>query len=172
MTITKKLTISYDIEEIVDTINFLYPGKGSLNDPFPLDNFVKNDLKGLREVNFGEHIIIELDSGPLNDGDPKFCYCKIENITKGSKNLVTKKDWSQYYHFEKDSDKESVAPNGSLFIKPTNNEINIVTAKPETSGLMNLLFIYFSYTLVISFIYKKEKYYFTLDPLVKISSKH
>ena len=172
MTIKKKLVISYDIKDIIDTINYLYPGKGTLDNPFPIDNFVKNDLKGLSKVNFGEHIIIELDSGPLNEVDPQFCYCKIQNITKGSKNLVNKKDWSQYYHFEKNSDKEIVAPNGYLFIKPKNNQINIVTAKPETSRLINLSFVYFAYTLVLYFIYNKERYYFKLDPIAKISSRH
>lgn len=170
MNTTKKLAISYNIDEILDAIKYLYPEKGTLYNPFPLDNFIKNDLKGLQEIKLGEHITITLESDSLKDEQPKFCYCKIRNITKDSKDLVTKKDWSKYYHFDKDDNKTIITPDGCLFVKPINNQINITAAKAPK--LMNLSYIYFSYTLVLNFTYRNKKYYFIIDPIAKISSRH
>lgn len=170
MNTTKKLAIAFEIDEVVDAINYLYSGKGTLANPLPIDNFITNDLKGLREIDFGDRIIITLDPGHLNSGQPKFCYCQIQNITKNSKNLITKKDWSTYYQFEDNDENSIVAPDGSLFITPINNQINITTAKAPK--LMGISFVYFSYTLVIDFTYDNKKYYFIVDPFAKVSSKH
>ena len=81
-------------------------------------------------------------------------------------------DWQNYFEIDANNKDIVVAPDGSLYIKPTiTNGEQKVEIKSKQPSISNFEDIYLAYTVVLSFYINNKKYFFKIDPLVRISSK-
>lgn len=161
------LDVDFDINGIIEAINNTDTGEGTHLKPITIDFFVKNNLKGFFDIKFGTNFSININFKNI-EHNPNFYYLKLRNVCKTQNNIMSLESWKRFFSFNNNM---IVAPDGSLFITPHkegNDEIFIVDTKcfKDTDEVL-----YLSYSIVLSFEINKKEYFFSIDPLVKISSK-
>lgn len=165
------INLNFDYESLSEALNYTDIGQGSSVNPIPLDFFVKNNLNSFLHIQEGEDFGLSFNF-ETNSLQPEFCFLKFRNITKNQNNFMSLQDWQNYFEIDANSKDIVVAPDGSLYIKPTiTNGEQKVEIKSKQPGISNFNDIYIAYTVVLSFYINNKKYFFKIDPLVRISSK-
>ncbi|KAB1071354.1 hypothetical protein F6U93_01105 [Tamlana haliotis] len=171
------LDLDFDFNELKETLENTHIGEGSHLNPILLDFFVKNDLKGFfLNLVCGESVQFKLNF-PGTSIVPKLYYLKFINLSKASQTFMSLEDWQEHIIFKKNDKHSSVAPDGSLFVKPrtikeSNEEYFLIKSKDKDQSDCDLKDLYLYYTIVLSFEIDNKEYYFKIDPFVKIHSKH
>ena len=168
----REINIDIDALELIEAIKYTDIGEESYLNPKSLDAFVISDLKNFFNIEEGNGFAVNMNFQDQNL-QPKCHFLKLQNINKGQEHIMTKEDWEKCFDI-KDNPNVTYVPDGSLFLKPTENNglqsFEIITKESDTSN--NDKVNYMSYTIVLSFLIDNSRCYFKIDPLVKISSKH
>jgi len=160
-----------DLKEAVKTC---YLGLGTPYQPIRVDNFVNLEGSQFPIIPPKAKISIKLcpedgDDCQYKLSDPKLVCCKVKNVDRkfNDKDRIAKGFWKKI--FDCNSKHVFCAPEGTLFISPNKKgKCSISTRKifPETIVAYSIMF-----SLIIE--HKdgyKRRYYFILDPVVKIRS--
>lgn len=165
------INLNFDCESLIEALNHTDIGQGSSVNPIPLDVFVKNNLNSFLYIHEGEDFGLSFNF-ESNSLKPEFCFLKFRNITKNQNDFMSLQDWQNYFEIDANNKNIVVAPDGSLYIKPTiTNGEQKVEIKSKQPSISNFEDIYLAYTVVLSFYINNKKYFFKIDPLVRISSK-
>ncbi|WP_299223912.1 hypothetical protein [uncultured Psychroserpens sp.] len=168
----REINLDFDIDSLREAIKNTDIGEGSYLNPIPLDAFVVNDIKSFFNIEEGNGFGVFMNFQDV-EFQPKCHYLKLQNRNKYQEHIMTLDDWKKYFHVEGHS-KIICAPDGSLFLKPQIDNgvqsFEILSKEGNTSATNKNTYI--SYTVVLSFFIEDKTYYFKIDPLVKISSKH
>lgn len=162
-----------NLKDLEEAITECYLGLGTPYKPIPIDNFV--DLSGNQfpEIPANAKITIKLQSEESDSqfkvNDPQLLCCKAVNVGRAfnNSNDIPKDFWKKVFKCR--SKYIYGAPDGTLYISANkNNNCSISTKKkmPNT-------FVAYSIIFSICIDHKdgyKRRYYFILDPVLKISS--
>lgn len=150
-----------------------YLGIGTPYEPIAIDNFVKTGSYAFPVIKPSSDISISLESDTddnkgLLKGAKLVC-CMVKNVGKAftDKNCELNGYWNKIFDYNKRWVQSS--PDGTLYISPNKKKKCIVSTK-DVELDDNL-----SYSIMFSMVMrdttkKRRRYYFVLDPLVKISS--
>ena len=168
---SKKFPIS--LKDLENAVNTCYLGLGTPYQPIDVDNFV--DLNGNQFPDIPENAKITLKLQPQeNDyqyrlNDPVLVCCKVKNVGRAfnDKDDIPKNYWEKIF----DCNHKQIysAPDGTLYIAPNKDNACIISTKKDIPDS------FVSYSIIFSLIIKhkdgyKRRYYFILDPVVRISS--
>lgn len=165
------INLNFDYESLTEALNHTNIGEGTSMNPISLDVFVKNNLNSFLHIQEGEDFGLSFNF-EANSLQPEFCFLKFRNITKNHNNFMSLQDWQNYFEIDANNKDIVVAPDGSLYIKPTiTNGEQKVEIKSKQPSISNFNDIYLAYTVVLFLYINNIKYFFKIDPLVRISSK-
>ncbi len=175
-----KISFSLNVLNLYESINNCSINLGTIKDPIRADNFTTINEPIFSEFTEGETIEIGFNFDK-EQGKENFSFisCEITNVGKDYINALTNPDektitlnsWKSIFDYKDKSNILSI-PDGTLCLVPKNNKcrITINSAKPKPSKTATVTYI--SYSLTISMKYNSKIYYFKIDPLMKIISRH
>ncbi|WP_190809543.1 hypothetical protein [Flagellimonas sp. S3867] len=150
-----------------------YLGIGTPYEPIAIDNFVTIGNYVFPVLEPDSHITISLEPNSDDDKgmlkDPKLVCCMVKNVGKAftDKNCKLQGYWDDIFDYKKEWVQNT--PDGTLYIAPDKKKKCKISTK-DVQLDDNV-----SYSIMFSMVLKEKKnkqrrYYFVLDPLVKISS--
>ncbi len=164
-----------NLKDLEEAIKASYLGLGTPYQPIAVDNFISLGDSQFPAIPAKAKITAKLC--PKNKDDcqyklsaPQLVCCKVKNVGRVFNNTdrIAKNYWKVIFHC--DSKHIFGAPEGTLFIAPNKKgKCSISTTKkfPETVVAYSIMF-----SLIIEHKSNyKRRYYFILDPVVKVSSK-
>ena len=165
------ITATVQLVSLTEAVNHFDLGLGTLSNPINADAFVNINTPEIATFYNGEEISIEVNTGGGSSVDPILINCGIRDLTKETDlgAILTNKVLSEVFDIE--DEKVQLLSNGSISITPEDNGSQCVIgikdqAFPDT---------YVAYSITFSLLLKNEdgtqsRYYFIVDPLLKISS--
>ncbi len=165
-----KISFSVQFRRLGEAIATCNLGIGNVFAPIVIDGFVTINDYDLDTFYGGETIRMEFDSKTVPRDFQVVC-CKINNVGKeyNSGSLSVLNPWDNIFV---KNEQTLYLPDGSLCIMPEKNvcEITVMEGVPSYPDKFN----YISYSIIFSLNYLENdelrKYYFIIDPLLKISS--
>ncbi|MDO5978361.1 hypothetical protein [Flavivirga spongiicola] len=163
-----------NLKDLDAAVKACYLGLGTPYQPIPVDNFVDLDGNLFPGIPAKSKITIKLHSENSNDylyklSDPKLVCCKVKNVGRkfNDKNLVAINYWKKVFKCK--SKNIFRAPEGTLFISPNREGKCIISTRKKVPNT------FVEYSIMFSLIIEhkdgfKRRYYFILDPVVRISS--
>lgn len=161
-----------DLEEAIKTC---YLGLGTPYQPIAVDNFVSLGESQFPAIPPKAKITVKLCPEDEEDchyklSDPKLVCCIVKNVDRkfNDKDKIAKGYWKKI--FDCNSKHIFSAPEGTLFISPNKKgKCSISTKEKFTDTIV-------AYSIMFSLIIEHEdkyrrRYYFILDPVVKIRSR-
>ncbi|MEZ4811862.1 MAG: hypothetical protein R2819_16010 [Allomuricauda sp.] len=164
-------TIKFGVsaKAIQETIRECFVGIGTPYEPIRIDNFV--DLRGFEfpVIQGSTLITISLESETKPKKKPQLLCCRVINVGRdfNEKGDFPENHWEAI--FKGNESNIFGAPDGTLFI--STNKKN----KCKISTLKKVPDVFVAYSIIFSLDIKlrkgyKRRYYFILDPVVRISS--
>ncbi|WP_339715305.1 hypothetical protein [uncultured Kriegella sp.] len=160
------------LKGLEEAMNDTYLDLGTPYRPIAIDNFVNIEKNEFPEITEETTISISLiaDGNDSSGGlkSPELVCCKAKNVgkdfVKHDGNL--QEYWNNIFKYKKKWVQNT--PDGTLYISPKKKKCVIKTKEALKKN-------YISYSIMFSMVFEnsegaKRKYYFNLDPLVKISS--
>lgn len=165
------INFSISLPALEKAMDDCYLGIGTPYEPIEIDNFVTigKFVFPTIEPKSQVSISLDLDSDDYKY-DPQLVCCTVKNVGKvfTDKNFEIKDYWKNIFDYDKKWVQN--APDGTLYISPNTNDKCVISTKEGP------LDDYVSYSIMFSMVLKDSenhyrRYYFVLDPLVKISSR-
>lgn len=142
---------------------------GTMSSPIAIDSIVGRNITGIPQFCPGDTFNITLQLDSSNGETINLYYVKIQNGSKSSDPDIS---WSSI--FENTSDPEyTQAPDSSLFVTPgssTSSSNPIVCTIPLTINDSITEEYDLLYTILFSYTKNDKEFFFSIDPLMKISS--
>ena len=170
------LKLEFLLPYLKTAVKYMNLERGSLNYPIALDSFVLNTSDAIPELRIGvdHQINLELNYDASEDEEykPMLHFCKGRDLTKSSIMSII---WSDIFNVnDLGSDREpkiSLPPDGCLYLKSDDYKTCTIDLKTESPTLERFI----SYSAILSLNMEiddeqKERLYFILDPLLKVSS--
>ncbi|SDM42405.1 hypothetical protein [Kriegella aquimaris] len=162
------------LKGLEEAMNDTYLDLGTPYRPIAIDNFVNIEKNEFPEIT--EKTTISISLKPADDGpsfglsNPELVCCKAKNVGKDFINQDGKLEdhWKKIFNYKKKWVQNT--PDGTLYISPNKKHKCVIKTKEALKRN------YISYSIMFSMLFEnskgeKRKYYFNLDPLVKISSR-
>lgn len=167
-----KLPISYS--ELRDVIDSCYLGLGTPYAPIDADNFIvlEEDKFPVIRARTTINIRIVPSKGGDKDfdlGEPRLVCCKVTNVGRkfNEKNKLATGNWKKV--FKNKQDALSIAPDGTLYVAPNKDGACIIETRKKFPDTLVAYSVIFSLKITHSDGFER-RYYFVLDPVVRISS--
>ena len=154
---------------IKETIRKCFVGIGTPYHPIRVDNFV--DLNGFEfpVIQGNTQIAISLESKKKSGMDHQLLCCRVINVGReyNEKCDFPESHWETI--FKANESNLFGAPDGTLFISPNKKDQCKISTRKKVHD------VYVAYSIIFSLDIKlrkgyKRRYYFILDPVVRISS--
>ncbi|WP_025743196.1 hypothetical protein [Aquimarina pacifica] len=168
--------ISVNLEDIKNAVQSSYLGLGTPYSPIVIDdfvNFMDNKLPVLLSKTQIK-IELELDKSENNDKNfnPNLICLKAINVGRkfNDRKIIEIDFWQEVFNFEIGN--LYAAPDSTLYISPTKKNETIMATNNKLPNLYVAYSILFSMKIRINedHGYSDRTYYFTIDPLLHISS--
>ncbi|KAA1247922.1 hypothetical protein [Aquimarina sp. RZ0] len=140
--------------------------KGTMSEPLPTDGLVITNIIGIPKFTSNQEIKFVLES---QEESIQLCYIWFQNIIKSGRNNSIQ--WSSVFKNISSDESCTIPPDNSLYVAPNKsgddkNTVSLTVQDNIGDEEYNLYYtILFSYTLK-----NNAKFFFSIDPLMKISS--
>ena len=164
-----------NLKDIRAAVNDCYLGLGTPYQPILADSFVSLGDNQFPEIPAEAEITIKLhpekkDNPQYILSNPKLVCCKVKNVGRvfNDHDLIAKDYWNSI--FDCDSEHIYCAPEGTLYISPDKKDRCSITTRKKFHDS------FVAYSIIFSLIIDhkdnfKRRYYFILDPVMKIRSR-
>jgi len=175
------------LDYLKEAIQHMDLGEGTSRFPIPFDSFINttnlDSIPWVGPFNGGSlSMTLHDDTGVISPGyNAQLHYCYGRSLDKDG-NSPNKSDWLRYFNFSNQQQIDGevvVSIDGSLWVMadPNLNSCSIPWVPVDPSPPTEEMYIKYSAVLSLDLIDKPttgttRKYYFVIDPLVKISSNN
>lgn len=164
LTNPKQLTFVLPSETLKNVVTDFKTNKGTMSEPLPTDGLVITNIIGIPKFTPDHKIKFVLESP---EESVQLCYVWFQNIIRSGRNNSIQ--WSSVFKNLSSDDSFTIPPDNSLYATPNTSHKNTVSLTVQDNigdEEYNLYYtILFSYTLQ-----NNAKFFFSIDPLMKISS--
>lgn len=161
------------LKDLEEAIRECYLDLGTSYKPIPIDNFVSLGKEQFPLIPSNAKISIKLKSkgsgSNLEVNKPQLICCKVKNVGKAfnNRNELPKNYWDKVFKCNKDHIYS--APDGTLYIAPNKKNVCHISTKKNVPNIFASYSIIFSMMVQLNEGYLR-RFYFILDPVVRISS--